>query len=523
MIKRTFLLLLTVVLTFSIGAQNTSSFSEHAKWTELPQSKRAPAPTVVGKSGSDFFLINTIKKKLTLQKYDLNTLSLKKSEEMILTHKGKKLDFESSFIANKTPIIITSFYNKKTRKKYLFYHTINTENLAISAPILMGEKLIPKKTGLYGISAMNDVYLTSSSDDMLSILVYPKSNAAQADIKTKNPHYIGKLFDENFSETEKCEFKIPFDNFRIEDYSLGDNGLFYILIDELIDNPEAVKKLFRGDKFLTKDTHLFIVDPKTGDSETILIQLENEKISELAVFPVSNGDISITGLTGSDKGVNGSFSILFDKNFVQVNNSIHKFEEDFVTSTWSQKKKAKIDKKNKKKEKKGKEAIVPEFYNYYLDYVVELSDGSVTMLAEQFFVRVVTRTSTVNGTTTTTTTYYYYYKDIIAVNYDKNGEFRWKKLIPKSQVSTNDGGYYSSYFIVMKDDNINIIYNEGLTAVKVKLQPDGEFSKENILQFTEEKRMRLVPKNCGNIGDGNIFLYARGRKGGKLGTLDIEK
>lgn len=521
--KATYLLVLTLLVTFSLSAQNTSSFSEHAKWKELPQSKRAPAPIVVGKSGTDFFLINTIKKKLTLQKYDLTTLTLKKSSELILTHKGKKLEFESTFVANKTPIVITSFYNKKTRKKYLFYHTINTDNLEIASPTLMGEKLIPKKTSWYAMSAMSGVYLTSSSNDMLSFLVYPKSNAAQADIKIKNPHFVGKLFDENFSETEKCEFKIPFDNFSIEDYSLGNNGLFYIIVDELIDNPEAVKKIFKGKKYLTKDTHLFIVDPKTGDSETILLKLENEELSELAVFPLSNGDISVTGLTTGAKGVSGTFSILFDKTFVEVNSSTHKFEEDFVTSTWSQKKKDKIDKKNKKKEKKGKEIIVPEFYDYYIDYVIELSDGSVTMLAEQYFVRVVTRTSTVNGQTTTTTTYYYYYKDIIAVNYDKNGEFKWKKVIPKSQVSTNDGGYYSSYFIVMKDNNINIIYNEGLTAVKVKLQPDGEFSKENILQFTEEKRMRLVPKNCGNIGDGNIFLYARGKKGGKLGTLDLEK
>ena len=79
------------------------------------------------------------------------------------------------------------------------------------------------------------------------------------------------------------------------------------------------------------------------------------------------------------------------------------------------------------------------------------------------------------------------------------------------------------YFIVEDDDYIHLIYNEGMTAVKVTLDPEGETTKENIIRFTEEKRMRLVPKNCSEMGDGEVFLYARGRKGSKFGTLNLNE
>jgi hypothetical protein len=522
--KKILYLLFLVALTISKSyAQSTSSFSENAKWTELTQSKRAVAPIVIGKSNSDFFLINTIKKKTYLQKYNLNTLSLKSSKEIILEFKGKNLELVNTFIANDTPILITSFFNKKTRKKYLFYHTINPKSLTISVPKLMGDKFIPKKSGYLASQALSGIYLTSSKDEMSSFLAYPKSNAAAEDIEVQNRDFIGKFFDENFSETSKSEFKIPFENFQIREYNLSNEGVFHLLLDKLVGNPEASKKLFRGSKFLIESTHLLIIDAETGESEIFEIEIEEENISKLTVTPLQNGGISVTGLTSDVGGVNGTFSILFDNEFVEVNNSVHKFEPDFITATWSSKAKAKVEKKNKKKEKKGKEKIKPAFYNYYIDHVIELSDGSVTMLAEQYYVRVVTRTSTVNGQTTTTTTYYYYYNDIIAVNYDNTGEFRWKKLIRKHQLSVNDGGYYSSYFVVEQEDNINIIYNEGLTAVKVNLDIEGEVEKENIIQFTEEKRMKLVPKNCGDMGDGSLFLYARGKKGGKLGTLNLNK
>ena len=166
------------------------------------------------------------------------------------------------------------------------------------------------------------------------------------------------------------------------------------------------------------------------------------------------------------------------------------------------------------------------------------------MLAEQYYVREVTRTYTDSqGNTRTTTTYYYYYNNIIAVNFDKNGNYEWKKTIRKHQISTNDGGYYSSYFVVQNGNDVNIIYNDqesslenkeeastkvtvtrnkNIIGLQVTVSENGEISKGKLFSFEDENAMRLVPKVCENTGNGLVFLFAKGKKGNMLGTLRVD-
>jgi hypothetical protein len=97
-------------------------------------------------------------------------------------------------------------------------------------------------------------------------------------------------------------------------------------------------------------------------------------------------------------------------------------------------------------------------------------DGGVVLIGEQFYIRVVTTTSTdANGNTRTTTTYYYYYNDIIVVNIDGKGDIDWAKKIPKRQVTTNDGGYYSSYSLSVVEDKLYFIFNDHLKNI---LEPE---------------------------------------------------
>ena len=168
-------------------------------------------------------------------------------------------------------------------------------------------------------------------------------------------------------------------------------------------------------------------------------------------------------------------------------------------------------------------------------------DGTTTLLAEQYYVHVVTTTTTsANGGTTTTTTYYYYYNDIIALNFEENGELVWKTVIDKHQMSVNDGGYFSSFFTILQGNDINIVYNdresnmvdtEGMSVAEKKklrrniigkrvlLSDDGEQASEKIFEF-EEGGLRLVPKVCGAVDENTTFLYARAGSGDKIGLIE---
>ena len=131
--------------------------------------------------------------------------------------------------------------------------------------------------------------------------------------------------------------------------------------------------------------------------------------------------------------------------------------------------------------------------------------------------------------------------DVIAVNFNAEGEILWKSVIDKYQVSTNDGGYYSSFFSVVDGNEISIIYNDresnsvdtdGMTkqqkkklkrktvGVRVLIDSEGQTSKEKLFEF-EEGGLRLVPKICEDADEEMVFMYARGRKGDKLGVIEF--
>ena len=523
--KNIILILLAVTISLVSSAQVSSKFAKNIKWKDIEKSKRQPDPILVGNTNRSLFFISSKKGNKTIEKYSVGSLLMNNARLLELEFNKKKLIYVNSFMIGEIPVLLTSFFNKKANTNYLYYHVVNPKTLVMSSPKVLAKKVFKKtKKGKKKARSgyrFGGIITETSEDKTITFVTFPDPEKEDLYEDKINKSYIAKIFDENFNEVNNFEYTVPFDNFQIKEYVVSNQGMAYIIIDELVVDESVKKKNYK--KYLIKDTYLQFVDVTSGESDFIQLELEGKTFSKIGLKSLRNGGVAISGLakkTG-ENGIDGSFSILFNKDMVEVSNSSKSFEKDFITATWSDRTKKKIDKKNKKRDRKGKKKIVPQFYNYYVDYIIELSDGSYTMLAEQYYVRVVTTTHRgSNGSTYTTTTYYYYYNDIIAVNYDKNRTSQWKKLINKSQVSTNDGGYYSSYFVEENDDDIEIIYNEGKVAVKVQLGPEGSITKDNIIEFSE-KRMRLVPKKCGLLKGTGVFLYAKGKTGGRFGVLKL--
>ena len=40
--------------------------------------------------------------------------------------------------------------------------------------------------------------------------------------------------------------------------------------------------------------------------------------------------------------------------------------------------------------------------------------------------------------------------------------------------------------------------------------------------YNLQKKMKLAQKNCGDMGEGSVFLYARSKRVGQLGILNLE-
>ena len=88
----------------------------------------------------------------------------------------------------------------------------------------------------------------------------------------------------------------------------------------------------------------------------------------------------------------------------------------------------------------------------------------------------------------TTQTYYYYYNDIIAYKINPEGEFDWIEKVRKYQVSTNDGGPYSSYESFMDDGKLYMIFNDNIR----NYNEAGEFSEIEKLYIANYGRKKNV-------------------------------
>jgi hypothetical protein len=171
----------------------------------------------------------------------------------------------------------------------------------------------------------------------------------------------------------------------------------------------------------------------------------------------NNRIMTFTGLYGDaergNSGIKGIFyfRLDFDKKEI-IDEGFEKFSKDFITQDWSERE---IERANRR-EANGKSA--PQLFNFDIRETITLEDGSIIGMLEQYYVRQVT--SNDYRSNMTSSTFYYYYNDLIVYKIQPNGTFEWVKNIPKSQVSVNDYGYYSSVARFATDDKLVIFFND---------------------------------------------------------------
>ena len=546
----TFLSLFLVIINSS-AQDELEEFTGEIRWSQLFEvSKRVSAPDILGHDGEYAYLMRYVKRKRVLEKYSLRNLTLEKSVEIELEYKGQDLMLKNQFMYGNTPVLYTSFFNKKLNTNYSFVQTINPNTLVVSAPIPVSETKVPKSKGLLGnLSNSSGVgsYLSGSfliSDDrelgFIAESVYADQEKKGDEFKTMST--IGRLFDSKMNLLIENSYELPYESFSVAKTKVGNNGLIYMAgfqtgteVDE--------SRLIKRTSTTYGDLEILVLDLESGDIEILVVDIADRKVRGFTFDINEKDEIIVAGFIGKETGgISGTFYSRYDSNLKEKGASFEDFEEDFITQDWSDRTKEKMDKKNKKKAKKGEKKTEPAFYQYIVRDLIQKPDGTTCLLAEQYYMRVVTRTYTDSqGNTRTTTTYYYYYKDVIALNFDADGELLWKSIIDKYQVSTNDGGYYSSFFTVVDGNDISIVYNDresnsvdtdGMTkqqkkalkkktvGVRVLIDSEGNTSKEKLFEF-EEGGLRLVPKLCEDADEEMVFMYARGRRGDKLGVIEF--
>lgn len=291
-----------------------------------------------------------------------------------------------------------------------------------------------------------NIYQSENRDYFAVVWTIPGKREEQAT-------YGFKVFDADLELLNEGEYEVPFQEqySSINGFYVSDFGDLFVTITEYKESEE--KRIFRS---FNDYVSVHIYHLKEGDVEEMEIDLDGKRVEAMSFNSDNDRIFVITGIYGDKdaSGVKGLFYLKADFKKQQIlNEGFEEFGEDFITSDWTDRQK----KKQEKKEKKGK-AKEPTLYSYIMREVHPLEDGGIVGTMEQYYVRVVTNYNAQTGTTTTT--YYYYYNDVVAFKVGADGGFEWLAKVDKYQVSTNDGGYYSSYARYVDGETLTLFFND---------------------------------------------------------------
>jgi len=323
-----------------------------------------------------------------------------------------------------------------------------------------------------------DVYQSENRDYFAVVWTIPGKREEHAT-------YGFKVFDADLQVINDGEYEVPFQEqfSTIDGFYLSDFGDLFVTVTEYKESDE--KRVFRR---LTDYVAVHIYHLKDGDFESMTVNLEGKRVEAMSFNSDNDKIFAITGIYGDKdfSGVSGLFYLKVDfKKQDVLNEGFEPFGEGFITSDWSDRQK----KKQERREKRGK-SKEPTLYSYVMREVHPLEDGGLVGTMEQYYVRVVTTT---NANGQQTTTYYYYYNDVVAYKVGVDGGFDWLAKVDKYQVSTNDGGYFSSYARYVDNEKLVLFFNDNIDNYN---EESGEFEMDGKLKSSRLSKRKNTVAIC---------------------------
>lgn len=270
--------------------------------------------------------------------------------------------------------------------------------------------------------------------------------------KDEHDRYGFKIFNTDRETINEGEYRLPYasDLSTIQNHHISNHGEYFLSVTEY----ERTNRsgIFRNNLDFKAVHLLHIADDGLQD---FTLDFDGQRIEAMAVSTAVEGFFTVTGLYGPNDvaGVKGVFYQRVNLETREViTEGFKEFDKNFITADWSDRQ---LDRAERRQQRgKGE----PQLYNYIMREAQILDDGSIVGTMEQYYVQI----STVSGGQSgqVNNIYHYYYNDIIAYKINPSGDFEWITKINKFQVSTNDGGPYSSYESFFDDGKLYFIFND---------------------------------------------------------------
>jgi hypothetical protein len=499
------------------------------------------------KQGSSLTNPNNV--KAIVEYYDAS-MRLVRQKELSLDFKGKNRSFKDVVMLQGKLWLLSYFYNEKHEKTYLFAQHIDNQTLTLDKELIkISEQDDTNRE-------RQDVFSHAISRDSSKIVIFTQQTSDK-----KQEEFTLAVFDSDFNDVWSKKAKLPYNrkSFDVEETQVDKNGNVYLLGVIYTEGSNRIAR--RGKANFQYDLVAYMRD-STLDVQEYKIDLKDKFVTDLTFRVADDADLVFSGFY-SEKGVSSMKGTCFfkinprTKDMTSV--STREFDFDFLTENLSQRNKDKAKAASMSNDK-SKEVELPAFN---LDKLILRSDGGALMVAEQYFIEEQYQNNRYNPYGLSSfgggfydpfydpwsyrsngfnrqRDFYYNYNDIIVVNIRPDGEIAWAARIPKSQMSRNDGGIYSSYAMSIVADKLFFIYNEdprnldpnrkktfsespdkSSVVVLAEVNKEGQVKRAPLFQNKEEGIVTR-PKICRQIGRKEMAIYGESGRAYRFGTLTFE-
>ncbi len=512
-----FSLLVIFSLPFALAQKTTEKAEIH--WSDIYTQKREKLHEFIGMDKDYYYILIEGKKSFYIEKWDMD-LKLVKREQLIFKKTNAYLNLEMIYLKDDYIYCFSTSSRIKDSEVRLLFDRYDKKTL-----LLDGEQKILSSFPFDRHFTNYDAgeYKTVLSPDSSIIMAYfdlPYKNR-------ENKKFILICFDSNLNEIWSRNVEVPYCGgiFNIRDYLVDNQGNIHFLAQLYIDKS--------NDSENDEGKNHYTIISFYEEGERLIeypIFIKDKYIKDIKINVDEYNNIICAGFYSNKRLYYniGSYFLRIDSETKEVAvESYNKFEENFLKQYLSEDEQKEIQ----KMESNGEEVEMSE---YDLDKIIIRKDKSVLLVGQQ------------------TSAYYsetgynsYYYDDIIVISYDNNGDVQWKIKIPKTQWSTNDGGFHSSYLMHLTDDKIFLVYNDEASnlnlkegeevnsydptlkktkshLVLVEIDKSGNIKKELLFNYTEA-RFYVSPKYCHYINKEQSFIYITHRTNHKYRTRTNHK
>jgi len=468
-------------------------------------------------------------REFTLESYNLN-MEKTNSVPLDINSKEKRVIHNNEFMLtlNNKLYSFDSKMDLNTKLNTLKLNEINKSTLGYNGDEKNLAEMSFEDQSRYNVGSFKH----SLSLDSSKLLV-----AFELPFEKGQPEKFGfKVFDDNLEELWNYEIELPYndDLFDFMSFEVSNEGKVYLL-GKIYEDVRLERK--KGE--INYNYHLFIYSKEKKFETEIKLDSKGKILNEIFLTINNTNQVSCIGLYANElkKPSVGSYSIQIDSKTQKVlSENFKEFKEIDEVVEVSDESEEKSDKKKEREEK-------VKYRNYDLRQINHKKDGGMILVAEQYYLEIVTKTTTNgSGGTSTSTSYHYHYDNILVLNIDKNGNFIWQKIIKKNQETINDDGRYSSFALGLKDENLVFIYNTTEFNKKkngedsrfykknnfyknlsiVTLDKKGNLSeKVNVLDRVESKVV-ICPKKAEQISKNQLIIFGVGKKTNRFGMLTLD-